>query len=154
MVSRTLHVSGPANYSNGLMHAGIVALKYNRGVGGANRRLLWLSDDSTTLKWVDEKRLAKLNRKSDKGGTPKRDREATKLPLQSVVDVEYGYGRCAPPRVLARLHYTRGSELNCSLPLVVKTTERPQRCISELQETWLSCGSMGVLHHFHQRPHI
>ena len=73
--------------------------KYNRGVGGANNRLLWLSDDLTTLKWADESRVAKVNRKSKKGGTPVRDREATKLPLKSVVSVEYG--RCVELCALA-----------------------------------------------------
>ena len=80
-------------------------IKYNRGVGGANNRLLWLSDDLTTLRWADESRLAKSNSKSNKGGTPKPEREATKLALKSVVDVEYGYGRCVALVYLAQLHY-------------------------------------------------
>jgi hypothetical protein len=73
---------------------GILVVKYNRGVGGANNRMLWLSDDFTTLRWADESRLAKSNRKLNKSGTPTREREATNLALKSVVDVEYGYGRC------------------------------------------------------------
>ena len=79
-------------------------IKYNRGVGGANNRMLWLSDDLTMLRWADENRLAKSNSKlSKKGRTPKREREATDLALTSVVDVEYGYGRCVGLVHLARL---------------------------------------------------
>ena len=75
-----------------------MVVKYNRGTGGANNRRLWLSDDLTTLKWADETRLAKANGKADApgGGTPKSERETTKLALESVVDVEYG--RCVSSR--------------------------------------------------------
>ncbi len=83
---------------------GILVIKYNRGVGGANNRMLWLSDDLTTLRWADESRLAKSNSKLNKRGTPKREREATNLALKSVVDVEYGYGRCVALVHLAQSH--------------------------------------------------
>lgn len=73
-------------------YPGISVVKYNRGIGGAKGRVLWLSDDLTTLNWADESRLAKANATTNSGGKSKRDRETTKLMLKSVVGVEYG--RC------------------------------------------------------------